>query len=99
MSAAIRRQKNTECAATRSCICRHRFLDVRSAGSRRFSQDLHPLKIWMNDMSNPGIPRRGFFVRATAMAAQNPKSRLPYFYAWLATAAFVAALIYLFHLF
>jgi hypothetical protein len=32
------------------------------------------------------------------MDAQDPKSRLPYIYAWLAMAAFIAALIYVFHL-
>jgi cytochrome oxidase assembly protein ShyY1 len=39
----------------------------------------------------------GFSVRP-AMTAQDPKSRLPYVYTWLAMAAFIAALIYLFHL-
>jgi len=32
------------------------------------------------------------------MTAQDPKSRLPYIYAWLAMATFIAALIYVFHL-
>ncbi len=32
------------------------------------------------------------------MTAQDPKSRLPYIYAWIATAAATALLIYLFTL-
>jgi len=32
------------------------------------------------------------------MTSQEPKSRLPYIYMWLAMAAFIAVLIYLFHL-
>lgn len=31
------------------------------------------------------------------MNAEDPKSRLPYVYTWLGTAAVIAALIYLFH--
>lgn len=32
------------------------------------------------------------------MTAQDPKSRLPYIYTWLAMAVLIAALIYFFHL-
>jgi len=32
------------------------------------------------------------------MTAQDPNSRLPYIYAWLAMAAFVAAVLYVAHL-
>jgi len=32
------------------------------------------------------------------MTAQDPRSRLPYIYTWLAMAGVIAALIYVFHL-
>jgi hypothetical protein len=37
-------------------------------------------------------------MESPTMTAQDPKSRLPYIYAWIAMAAFVAAVISLGHL-